>query len=213
MSGRLTREQSRAQTRARLLDAAAELFAENGVNGASVEQIAERAGYSRGALYGNFADKHELTMALLEQRTRREYDEVRALAAGAGSPEEAQEALRAWHRERARHLDGWLALRTELWLYAVRQPQARSAVADGERFARDAIATGLRREFDAAGVTPPADVDRLALIVHALGDGLLMQRALTPREIPEEVAADAVALLLRALVALAREGERAGAGA
>lgn len=209
MSRRLTREQSRAQTRARLLDAAAELFAEHGVNGASVEQIAERAAYSRGALYSNFADKHELAMELLEQRTRREYEEVRALATGAGSRAEAQEALRAWHRERARHLDGWLALRTELWLYAVRHPRARPAVADGERFARDAIAGGLRREFDAAGVAPPAELDRLALIVHALGDGLLMQRALAPEEIPEEIAPDAVALLVRAWVALAREQEEA----
>lgn len=205
MSERLTREQSRAQTRARLLDAAAELFAEHGVNGASVEQIAERAGYSRGALYGNFADKHELAMALLEERTRREYEEVRALAVGAGSPVEAQERLRAWHRERARHLEGWLALRTELWLYAIRQPEARSAVADGERFALDVIGAGLRREFDAAGVAPPADVERLALIVHALGDGLLMQRALTPDEIPEEIAAESVALLLRSWIALARD--------
>src|SRR3954471_10523442 len=66
---RLTREESREQTRERLLAAAAELFAERGVNGTSVEQIAERAGYTRGAFYGNFDGKPELLVALLRQRT------------------------------------------------------------------------------------------------------------------------------------------------
>ena len=73
---RMTRAESRQQTRERLLAAAAELFAERGVNGASVEQIAERAGYSRGAFYGNFTDKHELAVDLLKQRTLQELEEV-----------------------------------------------------------------------------------------------------------------------------------------
>jgi len=72
VAGRLAREQIREQTVAGLLDAAAELFAERGVNGTSVEQIAERAGCSRGAFYGDFSGKRDLIVALLEQRTRRE---------------------------------------------------------------------------------------------------------------------------------------------
>ncbi|MEV7042684.1 TetR family transcriptional regulator [Amycolatopsis sp. NPDC051061] len=64
---RLTRAESRERTKDRLLAAAAELFAGRGVNGTSVEQIAERAGYTRGAFYGNFEDKHELVVALLER--------------------------------------------------------------------------------------------------------------------------------------------------
>ncbi|VVJ23013.1 Transcriptional regulator [Amycolatopsis camponoti] len=64
---RLTRAESRERTKDRLLAAAAELFAERGVNGTSVEQIADRAGYTRGAFYGNFEDKHELVVALLER--------------------------------------------------------------------------------------------------------------------------------------------------
>lgn len=55
----------RAQTQARLMAAAVELFAEKGVLAASVEEICERAGFTRGAFYSNFEDKDELCLALL----------------------------------------------------------------------------------------------------------------------------------------------------
>src|SRR5271163_1888221 len=55
-----------ADTRAELLRAAAEVFAQRGFGGASVDEIAERAGYSKGALYWHFASKHELFFALMD---------------------------------------------------------------------------------------------------------------------------------------------------
>src|SRR4051812_11272388 len=69
--GRLTREQSRAQTRERLLDAARDVFARSGFHGASVDEIASAASYSTGALYSNFDGKEDLFLALME----REIDE------------------------------------------------------------------------------------------------------------------------------------------
>ena len=69
---RLTRAQSQARTRQQLLDAAAKVFARKGVAGASVEEIAEAAGYSVGALYSNFEGKDQLLVELLvAQRARR----------------------------------------------------------------------------------------------------------------------------------------------
>src|SRR5438552_10920354 len=70
-AGRLTREQSRAQTRERLLRAAKGVFARSGFHGASVEEIASAAGYSTGALYSNFDGKEDLFLVLME----REIDE------------------------------------------------------------------------------------------------------------------------------------------
>lgn len=197
---RLTREQSRQQTRDRLLAAAAELFTERGVNGASVEQIAERAGYSRGAFYGNFADKHELVVELLKQRTLRELDEVESVTR---RPDPFL-ALRAWHRERAEHLLGWLSLRTELILYALRTPEFRDQLATRELIARDAHTASITATFDALDVAPPADPAFLALIVHALEDGLLIQRLLFPDEIADEVVVDAVELLMRSWSTMAK---------
>ena len=62
------RRPRREEVRRRLLDAGASVFAERGLEGASVEEIAETAGFSRGALYSNFQDKYELFLALAKRR-------------------------------------------------------------------------------------------------------------------------------------------------
>lgn len=184
---RLSRAQSQAQTRQRILAAAAELFTERGVNGASLEQIAERAGYTRGALYGNFGDKHELVRALLEQRTENEAAEVRRMGPDFAT---AAHDLRKFQHERARHLREWMALRLELILYVLRHPEAEVSLRDREERVRGLIAEGLR--VNAVG----ADVPMLSLIIYALEDGLLVQHLLDPQRIPADVVMDAVEYLL-----------------
>ena len=57
----------RGRTRERLLDAALEVFAQHGVHAVSIEQITERAGFTRGAFYSNFTSKEELFFALMER--------------------------------------------------------------------------------------------------------------------------------------------------
>nr|WP_202888559.1 TetR/AcrR family transcriptional regulator [Kribbella solani] len=178
-----------------MLAAAAELFAERGVHGASVEQIAERAGYTRGAFYGNFAGKPELVAALLDERTQREYAEIVAIVAG---PDPVA-ALRDWHRRRTANESGWLTLRLELLLYAVRSGGAvRDQVRARERFARAAHAEGLRRAGPETGQQDSAGLEQLALIVHALEDGLLIQRAIDPDAVPAEAVVDAYLKITRA---------------
>ncbi|MGB4780137.1 TetR/AcrR family transcriptional regulator [Microbacterium sp.] len=66
----------RARTRARLLDAAHEVFGEVGMDAASVEMICERAGFTRGAFYSNFESKDELFLALITQLAEAKLDEV-----------------------------------------------------------------------------------------------------------------------------------------
>lgn len=189
---RLSRSEQRLQTRNRLLDSAATLFAEKGVNGASVEQIAENAGFSRGAFYGNFANKHELVIELLEQRTARELNEVSEIATGPAP----FETLREWHRGRAGNLDGWLSLRTELLLYAIRNPEFRPRLAERERVALDAHTSSIEHAFAERGTEPPAPAAFLALIVHALEDGLLFQRMLHPDDVTDDIVVDAAEFLM-----------------
>lgn len=180
MAKRLSREESRAQTKERLLDAAEELFVSRGVNGTSVEQIAELAGFSRGAFYSNFEGRHELVLALLERRTERELGEVAALGENAASFAEVIERLREFNRRRAEHLEQWFALRIELLLYALRNPEVRPLLARREYLARQALAGGIAEILSRYGVAPPADPAFLGLIVHALEDGLLIQRLIAP---------------------------------
>lgn len=61
----------RTQTRERLVAAAIEVFAEKGVVGAAVEEICDRAGFTRGAFYSNFGSKDELCLAAVEQEVDR----------------------------------------------------------------------------------------------------------------------------------------------
>src|SRR4249920_287327 len=62
-----TPERRRQRTREALLDAAAAVFAARGFQGASLDEIAETAGFTRGAIYKNFADKEELFLAVFDQ--------------------------------------------------------------------------------------------------------------------------------------------------
>ena len=203
---RLTRQESRQITRERILQAAAGLFAEHGVNGTSVEQIVEHAGYTRGAFYGNFDGKHELVLALLEQRTRLERADLQAINDEAASFGDVIERLRAWHRRRDRNLTDWLALRTELWLYGLRDPVLAPVLAQQEARSREAMAQALAQGFAAWAVAPPAPVGLLALIVHSLDDGMSIQRVLAPDDSGADAVVDAVELLMRSWVALARAG-------
>src|SRR6202035_3396375 len=109
---RMTREQSKANTRERLLAAARSVFARSGFHGASVEEIASKAGFSTGALYSNFDRKEDLFLVLIE----REIDE------------RATGGARRWMTmiEREPEL---LLLLMEFWAYGVRDAQIRPKVA------------------------------------------------------------------------------------
>ncbi len=68
MNERLSRQERKAQTRERLIDAAAQVFAQRGFEAASLDEVAAAAGYTKGAVYSNFASKTDLLIALLERR-------------------------------------------------------------------------------------------------------------------------------------------------
>src|ERR1700744_5339450 len=87
---RLTREQSKDQTRQRLLDAAQTIFMKKGFVAASVEDIAGAAGYTRGAFYSNFRSKSELFLELLRRDHETMQAELQAIFASAASREEME---------------------------------------------------------------------------------------------------------------------------
>jgi hypothetical protein len=140
---------------------------------------------------------------LLKERSRQELDEVRAMSSSASSFDEVVDRLRVWNTQRAEHLEGSLALRLELILQAIRTPRLRPLMAEHELLVRHATADGVAHKLALDNGRPPADVAFLGLIVQALEDGLLIQWVLSPDVIPEAVADQAVALLMRARSTLA----------
>jgi AcrR family transcriptional regulator len=195
-NGRLTRSESAAETRRRLLDAAAFAFAREGYGGASVQRIAEVAGKTTGALYAHFAGKEDLFLALLRERLSSKVERLAAIAT-LPTPEGRQGAL-AERFGRLSEIEGdWDLLATEFWLYAVRKPKARKALARFHEETRDAIARLLEIELDRQRRRPTIPLAQLAGLVIALGDGLGHAGRVEPTALPPSLFATAVQAILR----------------
>jgi AcrR family transcriptional regulator len=173
---RLTRVQSRAQTRQRLVDAAMRVFARQGYAGASVNTIAEEAGYTVGALYSNFATKDELFWAAFEQHCAGELAALDALVAGAGTWQELLTAVTNRFTDLDEQHRQWWCLWAELWLYAQRHPEDAHRLATVQQHTRAVIARAMARDGR------PADPERVAL-VHALWTGFMLYRLADPHAI------------------------------
>ena len=209
-NARMTREQSRAQTRERLLAAAREAFARSGFHGASVDEIASSAGYSTGALYSNFDGKEDLFLALMEREIDEHAREIAAaVRARASVSERAAGGARRWMKmiEREPEL---LLLFMEFWAYGVRDPQVRPKVA--ARFAQmrqvltRLIADGVR-EFDLELALP---AEQLAVAIDALADGIARQKLADPDAVPDELMGRVLSLLLAGATRPLGTGARPG---
>lgn len=125
---RMTRAERRAETRDRLMAAAAEVFAERGISGAPVELICERAGYTRGAFYSNFESKDEVCLALVEAAKDSALAMVRASMDEPSTTElDAVGAVLAAFVSRVPMDEHVLLLAQEMELYAQREPGFRAA--------------------------------------------------------------------------------------
>jgi AcrR family transcriptional regulator len=204
---RLSRAESQAETRGRLLDAATVLFARVGIAATTVEQIASEAGFTRGAFYSNFDGKDALVVELLDDRVQRTITEVSRLLEANPSPEAFFAALTEREATRATERDERDAalLKTELWLYAVRNPEIRPKLAARLAALRKATAQVAVTQFAESGVPLPGDAETMAAVVHALDDGIVLHRLVDPEAYPENLFFDALLAMQRGAAALARE--------
>jgi TetR/AcrR family transcriptional regulator, transcriptional repressor of aconitase len=99
---RLTREESQARTRARLLAAARCRFAQDGYAATSVDRIAEEAGFSKGAFYSNFSSKNAIFLEVLEQHGSESLDGLLASLADAADVAAAIDIVADWASETSR---------------------------------------------------------------------------------------------------------------
>ena len=198
MATRMTREQSRAATRRRLLDAARRVVAARGYRGASVDEIASEAGYSTGALYSNFSGKEDLFLALMEHEIAREVRDIeQAVGRQATIPERARGGAAEWMSfvEREPEL---VLLFVEFWAFAVRDPNVRPEVARRMAAIRKMITRLIARaaeEFDLELALP---AEHLAMAVDALADGIARQKLAEPKAVPDELLGGVLSLLFDA---------------
>jgi AcrR family transcriptional regulator len=194
---RLGRAEKRAQTRRHLLDAAREVFGRRGFHGASLEEIAEEAGYSKGALYYNYRTKEELFLALLEERLSERVDVIRDSFADAGSTADAlREAARRYIEALEANRE-WLLLYFEFWAYAVREgtiaPQFRSSL----QTLRQGVQAVIEENADALGVEPGENTEDLAIAANALALGIAVEKHADPAGVRDGLFGDMLSRLFR----------------
>jgi AcrR family transcriptional regulator len=179
-----TQGERRARTRQALLDAAAELFAERGVEGASVDAIAEAADRTSGALYDHFGSKDGLLFALLEGWV----DDVAAVTGAELSTATslAERVAIMWRNVADPVVGGgrWIALEHELWSYAARNEKAREYLARRYRVIWEQVDEGVAEWSDGESDVGPALIGTLL--------GLEMMRRVDPDAVPEELAVAAL---------------------
>ena len=178
---RLSRAEAKARTRELLLDAAARVFAQKGYAGASVDEIADTAGYSIGAVYSNFGGKEQLFVELLKERANDRVTQAAEIM-GDAEPGDATRAMSRLVIEVADKDTDFAPLQAEFWLYAVRNPELMESLAERMREPRDMLTALVSRSV------PDAErADQLSTIIMALFQGLVRQRRTDPDSVPEEL--------------------------
>ncbi|HET9163368.1 MAG TPA: TetR family transcriptional regulator [Solirubrobacterales bacterium] len=201
---RETRAEKQARTRAQLIATAAKVFARRGYSGASVEEIAEEAGYSHGAVYSNFEGKADLFLAVFEEYMA---ERVRELAeTQAALPEDAPLEARAraladqWMDRFARDRES-VVLHMEFIAHADRDPELAGRFGARSAAMREAVSRYISHYEEEAGVELPLPSDELAVVLRALGIGLAVESLVSPEAVRHDLYGDFV----EQLVGLMRE--------
>ncbi len=186
---RLTQSESKERTRRQLLAAAARVFANEGLAGASLEEIAELAGYTTGALYYHFANKEQLFLELLRTGWSRQIANWIAAASEvlreeAGDPFEALSRFVVARAAREGELE---PLQGEFWLYALRNPEAMAVVAEKLREQVNGLLPVITSVMQRTGSAPGLTPEELTTVSLALFQGLVRRRRIDPDTVSEDL--------------------------
>ncbi|MBB2929353.1 TetR/AcrR family transcriptional regulator [Paraburkholderia silvatlantica] len=183
---RLTREQSRDQTRERLLDAAQAMFMKKGFVGASVEDIAHAAGYTRGAFYSNFAGKSDLLVELLRRDHEAMQTDLRAIFETEVSREQMEARVLSYYSRMPQDNKVFL-LWVEARLLAARDARFRTRYNAFMKEKRERLAVYIEEFAARLGMPPPLDPELLALGLMGLCDGVQFLAMADPQHVTPPV--------------------------
>ena len=193
---RLTREEKKAQTRERLIEAAAKVFAEKGFAATSLDEVADAAGLTKGAVYSNFDNKEDLVRAVLEMNQRR----MNSISDAAGDGPLEQQMAKAgqlFGDVIAQQRAGFLLL-IEFAAYALRNPDLYPDFLARHRAGHREVAEMIEENAPAAGGTFKTDANRAALIFEIIGNGLALEKLIDPDAVPDDLFARLVPVLVEA---------------
>ncbi|MDX6285045.1 MAG: hypothetical protein QOG53_530 [Frankiales bacterium] len=192
-----SRNEKKALTRERLLDAAAKVFAQKGFNGASLDDVADEAGLTKGAVYSNFDSKEDLVTTLIEERVDRPELGIADIVGGDESTEKQAASAGDLYmarsddkRERESYLLGY-----EFSLHLARNPDLVPRFNQRYRNLRAATADLMEANATEAGFRLPMPKEELATILMALGTGLMLDRLIDPDSVSPDLFGKFLALL------------------
>ncbi len=186
---RLTRGERSALTRSELLDAAERRFFQDGYHGTSLDQIADDAGYTKGAVYSTFRSKAGLFFALFDVMAERRIAELQALMSAHDGDADVLAAL-ARQPVNAANAD-FVVLAIEFWVHAAHDPVLLHECS--ARYAR--LRDGIAQFAPANGALSP---QRWAIVTLALSNGLALERLIDPAGVPGDLMAAVQGRLLDA---------------
>lgn len=211
MAQRLTQAERRQDTRRRLLVSAREAFGRRGFGGASLDEIAESAGLTRGALYYNFpGGKDDLFLALFEERADERATAIEQAfgEGGDGGLETTVSQSQAAARDFAQSLGAnreFHRLFFEFALHASREGDFADRFKDRETSIRRTLVKVIEERADQLGGELPLPADELALGLIALGNGLALENVVEEKNVPEALYGQLVGFLLLGIAAAARD--------
>jgi AcrR family transcriptional regulator len=176
---------TRDHTRARLVEVALDVFAQQGIGATSVEDIVSEAGYSRGAFYSSFSSMDELVLDVIDDIVGKSIAQLDAVLEDAVNPSSFLSEMRSRGGG-----NGFLptgasnTLLIEMSLYTVRNPENRPRLAHRLSRFREVTARIVLNNLTAAGVDPPMPIDDLAAMIIALDDGLALHELVDPERYP-----------------------------
>ena len=205
--GRLTRAEQREKTRVCLVEAAAKVFSRRGYAKASLDEVAEEAGFTKGAVYSNFKGKEDLFLATIDAHFEQRLAAIKRVLAEEPDERGTAHAAGMDFMNQLNSDPEYFALFFEFWAYAQRNPAVkRKFLPRVERF-RSALA----ELFEAKDVEMPVATDHLAAMLIAMAAGVAMERELDPKSVPDDTYALMLQYFFRGMFAV--EEDRAALAA
>jgi len=190
---------TRDDTREKLFEAAARVFEEQGIGGASIEAIAAAAGLTRGAFYSNFKSKDELIIAMLEDHVEQSIRRNLDLLARHKSLSDFIDALKTMDRSRQDPLGRSPLLHMEMILFVARAEKRRPDLAKRLRARRKLIADIVETASKNGGKNVSLNPTWTGAILPALEDGFRLHRLIDPETTPADSFLRAIGDLQRAM--------------
>ncbi len=171
---------TRDETKAKLLDAAAVLFAEHGIGTTSIEDICAHAGFSRGAFYSSFSTKDDIVFELLDIHFEANQAEGQRLYDSSSDAVSFIEAMNSDERRRTMPVDDVGMLYMELNLYAVRNSENRPRLVERQRRDFEMMRGFVTQIVEAEGLEVPGEIEDVVHLLLALDTGLLLHALIDP---------------------------------